>query len=383
MKRPPKNHPTATPNSNATHPCQSWPGLFFKQRADLSFEWAAPEMEKFMGATSKPMRFTPERFWAIVHPADVVMLQKQIELCQQSGQWVSHDYRVCHPNTGQVSYVSESRRALLDKSGTVFGYEGFWVDVTRQTLAERRLLLAAWKETLADLTPGLAHDFNNVLTGILSMSETCLAQLSMEHEFHESLSLIKQKAEEASQLILRITRLSQAKTGSCDYQDVNAIVTETVEILGKVVCKRIELSSSSTLGAEPLPVYVDGVEFRRVLLSLALSAVNTIPGHGKLHFQSSRYDVPPVLTQLQGIFPRCPVIGLSVSAAGTGSTAKRANATFYPDASPETSIDPPDLARHSARVFAEESSGAISLESAQPDQTTFHLWLPQANFAEA
>src|SRR5256885_15494618 len=94
-----------------------------------------------------------------------------------------------------------------------------------QGMTEERLLLLAWKETLADLTPGLAHDFNNVLTGILALSEAYLAEIDSAHPFHEGLSLIKQQAQQAGQLVHRMARLYQEKTGTCDYQDVNSLVS--------------------------------------------------------------------------------------------------------------------------------------------------------------
>src|SRR5207249_2893411 len=88
-----------------------------------------------------------------------------------------------------------------------------WIDLTHRKHAERKLVDSAWKITLADLTPGLAHDFNNVLTGILAVSEVCLAQTDAGHPFHESFSLIKQKVQDASQLVHRIARLHQEAPG--------------------------------------------------------------------------------------------------------------------------------------------------------------------------
>src|SRR5437773_3251920 len=106
---------------------------------------------------------------------------------------------------------------------------------------DSRLLISAWKETLAALAPGLAHDFNNALTGIMGISEALLMQIDSNHPFYEGLLLIKQQVQQTAQLTHRIARLYQDKPGTRDYQDLNSIAAEVVALVGKVIPKRIEV----------------------------------------------------------------------------------------------------------------------------------------------
>src|SRR2546423_14304880 len=157
-----------------------------------------------------------------------------------------------------------------------------------QSMTEERLLLLAWKETLADLTPGLAHDFNNALTGILALSEAFRGQIDSKHSFYSGLSMIMQKAQQASQLVHRITQLHAEKTGTRSYEDVNSMAAEVAEVLGKVIPKRIEVRVN--LATDPLPVYVDAVDFRRVLLGMMLNLAKGMADRGKLQFQTTRHE---------------------------------------------------------------------------------------------
>jgi two-component system cell cycle sensor histidine kinase/response regulator CckA len=253
------------------------------------------------------------------------------------------------------------------------------IDPTPNPL-EERLLLLAWKETLADLIPGLTHDFNNVLTGILTLSEGYLAQIDPKHPFHEGLSLIKQKSFEASQLIHRMARLYQEKAGALSYQDVNTTAAEVVAILRKVTSKCIEISAK--LASESLPVYVDAVEFRRVLLAAALSAINAKAGEGKLQFQTSRHDKPRVPSRFKGQFPRSPVVCLSIAGFGAAFAADQFDLAFQPSALSTENLAGGSLHLHQARIFVERSHGAITVESTPKAEATLHFWLPQADFTE-
>ncbi len=246
---------------------------------------------------------------------------------------------------------------------------------------EDRLLLLAWKETLADLIPGLTHDFNNVLTGILTLSEAYLAQIDPKHPFHEGLSLIKQKSFEASQFAHRISRLFQEKAGTLSYQDVNTIAGEVLEILRKVASKRIKITAS--FESESLPVYVDAVEFRCTLLATALSAVNAMAGEGKLQFRTSRHDQPGVPAGLKGEFPRGPVICLRVGAPAGAFGAEPLDLSSRPLALAHENLAAGNLHLHQAARFVEKCSGALSVESTPKAGTALLFWLPQSDFTEA
>jgi nitrogen-specific signal transduction histidine kinase len=251
-----------------------------------------------------------------------------------------------------------------------------------QTLAERRLLISAWKETLSDLIPGLAHDLNNALTGILSLSEVFLGQIDSGHSFHEGLSLIKQKAQQASQLIHRVTRLHQDKPGERTYCDANSMAREVVEILSKLVSRRIELIPKLT--KDSLAVYTDVVEFRRVLLGLVTSAAGQMPEKGKILFQTSRHRARPRLGRLShGALPRFPVICLSLGLSDGGLTKGQLESLFGPCTTDGELLNGPGLSVLQAKRFVEGNGGAVSVEARPGAGTIFRLWLPEADFTEA
>ncbi len=360
---------------------QRWPGVVFSQRADFSFQHLSGKVEELTGVPPEAWRAQPRLFWEVIHEADVDEFKRQCRQAARAPEGVTTTYRLRHALTGRVSYILEHRQAAVSKSGLVLGYEGFWLDITRQTLAERRLSTAAWKETLALVTMGLAHDFSNQLSGIISLTELVMSQTGRDHPSAPTFDLIKRSALQASQLVQRIVNLHRSKTGSRQYQDFNQVVTELAELVCKVLPRRIQVETQ--LGGQQLPVYMDAVEFRQVVLNLALNAADAMPKHGLLLFRVTRHIAAQALAQCQGAFPRLPCLCLSVQDNGTGIAARHLPHLFDPFFTTKPLTKGSGLGLYNARVFVEEHGGAISVDSTEGKGSIFHLWLPEADFTEA
>ncbi len=358
----------------------AWPGVIFRQRTDFTFESVTPRIEELTGVPLHDWAARPDLFWQTVHESDAEALRKQLQQCLQGPAGVQSAYRIRHRQTGRITYVSEYRRAALDGAGELLHYDGFWLDVTRQTIAERRLATASWKETLAVLTMGLAHDFNNVLAGILSLSESFLAQIETDHPFQEGLSLIKCNAQQASQLVHRIIHLHYGKIGNRSYHDLNDIVSDAVELLRKVIPRRIEVQL--VRHPAPMPLYVDAVDFRQVIINMALNAADAMPDRGELIFRTAAHTQAPPLRHYKGLVPRLPCACLSVEDNGCGIKTARLQSIFDPFFTTKAMNKGSGLGLYNARLFVEKHQGAISVESTEGTGTTFGIWLPQTDFGE-
>ncbi|MCC6233731.1 MAG: PAS domain-containing protein [Verrucomicrobiales bacterium] len=360
---------------------QHWPGVIFSQRPDFDFHFVSGRIEELTGVSLEEWRRRRGRFLDIVHESDVAELQNQCRLSARSGQSVTNTFRIRNVQTGRVSYVLEHRQPSLSRSGLLLGYEGVWLDVTRQTLAEKLLTSAAWKETLAVLTMGLAHDFSNVMAGIHSLSESFLSQLEEGHAFREGLDLIKKSSLQASQLVHRIVNLHLGKPGERNYHDLNQIVGELLELVRKVIPRRIEVISE--LSPEALPVYVDAVEFRQVIINLALNAADAMPERGRLVLRTARQASRPGASSWHGVALRFPCVCLTVADNGTGIRPSHRDAVFDPFFTTKAGGKGSGLGLYNARLFAEKHQGGIALDSEEKVGTSFYVCLPEADFTES
>jgi signal transduction histidine kinase len=357
-----------------------WPGVVFSQRPDFSFQFVTPQIEDLTGVSVAEWRQQPQRFWQVVHESDARELQQQLQQAVRSARPTTNTIRLRNAQTRRISYVLEHRQPVLSRGGILLGYEGVWLDVTRQTIAENRLSSAAWKETLAVLTMGLAHDFSNIMAGIHSLSETFLSQTEPEHPFGEGLQLIRKNSMQASQLVHRIINLHLGKVGERNYHDLNEVVNELQDLLRKIIRRRIQLTT--TLAPQPLPIYVDAFELQQTIINLALNAADAMPQTGTLELRTALHTEWPSPAHVQGLVPRLPCVGLTVRDTGGGIKAQHLDLVFDPFFTTKSVDKGSGLGLYNARMFVEKHHGAVSVESVLGAGATFQIWLPQADFSE-
>jgi signal transduction histidine kinase len=358
-----------------------WPGVIFSQRPDLTLSFATHKIEELTGVRLGEWEKQSQSIWRVIHEGDADEFQHQLARIGRDKQTISTTFRIRNVQTGRVAYIMEHREPVLSETGLLLGYEGVWLDVTRQTIAEKRLSSAAWKETLAVLTMGLAHDFSNIMAGILSLSEAFEAQIEKEHPFHEGLALIKRNSKQATQLVHRILNLHKGKPGERNYYNLNELITDMVELMGKIIPRRIELST--ILDPRQLPLYVDPVEFRQVFINLTLNAVDAMPQGGKLVFTTSRHESAPDFANAQGVPPRLPFVCLSVKDNGMGIPGRHLASLFDPFFTTKAVNKGSGLGLYNARLFVEKHYGCVSVQSVEKEGSTFQICLPEADFTEA
>ena len=356
-----------------------WPCIILSQRPDFSLQFASPNIKDLTGLDAADWCVQRDRFWQVVHESDAPDLRLQFKHAAQSNTPVTNTYRIRHVLTGRVAYILEHRQSVISPHGLLLGYEVVWLDVTRQTIAEKRLSTAAWKETLAVLTLGLAHDFTNIIAGIHSLSESFLAQVDKNHTFYEGLSLVKNNSLQASQLVKRMVNLHVGQTGERNYHNLNDIASDLVDLVRKIIPRRIQLTAE--LCPAQLPVYLDAVELRQVIINLLLNAADAMPRGGRLTLRTSRHETLPVLENMKGTVPRLPSVCLAIEDTGCGIKKRHLASIFDPFFT--TKAKGSGLGLYNARLAIEKIKGAIAVTSKEGVGTCFQLWLPEADFSES
>src|SRR5688500_17029679 len=199
-------------------------------------------------------------------------------------------------------------------------------------------------------------------------------------ELFQGFGLIKRNSMQATQLVQRILSLHQGKVGQRNYYSTNELVTDTLEVVRKTV-RRITLHTD--FSTDQLPLYVDPVEFRQVMVNLTLNAADAMPEGGDIYYKTEVFAEMPQVQHFQGTIPRVPAVCISVQDTGTGIAAEHLSQIFDPFFTTKPLNKGSGLGLYNARLFVEKHAGAISVDSVENEGTSFRIWLPKANFTES
>jgi two-component system cell cycle sensor histidine kinase/response regulator CckA len=157
-------------------------------------------------------------------------------------------------------------------------------------------------------------------------------------------------------------------------------VANLAEVLQKVLTRRVRLETELAPG--PLPIYVDAVELRQVMINLALNAADAMPNGGRLVFRTSRHDQPPPHSPAQGTFPQTPLMCLSVQDSGVGIPGHCLASIFDPFFTTKPLGKGSGLGLYNAKLFVENHGAALSVQTREHSGTTFQLWFAEADLIE-
>lgn len=152
-------------------------------------------------------------------------------------------------------------------------------NVTEIELKEQQLRQSQKMETVGTLAGGLAHDFNNVLGGIIGTISLFKYKVSKnrkitQEEMEKYFTTIEDSANRASDMVQHLLSLTRKQELSFAPTDLNELIRSTVKICRNTFDKSIEINSNSSYS--PAMTYVDSTQIEQSLLNLCINAAHAM-----------------------------------------------------------------------------------------------------------
>jgi len=200
----------------------------------------------------------------------------------------------------------------------VVGYPNQFIhvlrDITEERLLSERAAQQARLDSLGTLAGGVAHEFNNILMGMVPALERLRRAESGDPL---AVDLLASAVERAGRLSRRMLALSHQHTGFVGRAELGPCLHDIVDVLRSSLPKNIlvELKVEGRLGW----VGLDATALHSVFLNLATNARDAMPEGGVLCFDARAYESAGA-----------PWVVVTVSDTGVGITETEIRRIFDP-----------------------------------------------------
>ncbi len=270
---------------------------------------------------------------------------------------------------------------MLSAEGELFGRVWQFRDITPRKLAEKehehleeQLRISQKLEAVGSLAGGVAHDFNNMLSVILSYTAFAKEGLPEGHPVLNDLLEVKKAAERASALTRSLLAFGRKQVMQPVTLSLNSIVSGMETMLRSLLGENIEicLALAPNLGL----TRADPTQMEQVLMNLVINARDAMRSGGKLTLETSNVEISEQTAACHLHMESGAYVVLTVTDTGCGMDEPTKNRIFEPFFTTKEPGKGTGLGLSTVLGIVEQSGGNIWVRSEPGQGTTFKIHLP-------
>jgi len=293
---------------------------------------------------------------------------------------------------GTQRYVETSVSLIRDQQGQRIGFRGIGRDVTeRMCIAqekielEERLGRSEKMESLGLLAGGVAHDLNNVLSGIVSYPDLLLMDIPQDSPIREPILTIKESGKKAATIVQDLLALARRGVTTTEVLDFNEIVSEYMKSPenDKILSYHPGIQIETNLSAELSNIRGSSVHIKKTIMNLVSNAVEAQPQGGKIIVSTRNHYIDSPIEGYDRVHEGEYLI-LEIKDYGTGigsDDLKRIFEPFYTKKVMGRSGTGLGMAVVWGTV--QDHKGYINVKSNEGEGTVFELYFPLTREAVA
>jgi len=246
-------------------------------------------------------------------------------------------------------------------------------EIASRERAQAALLQAQKIEALGQLVGGVAHDFNNLLMAVIGNLDLLSKKLGQDARLHRLLNGAMEGARRGATLTQRLLAFARKQELKAQATDIRSLVEDMMGLIERSVGPMVHVQLLVE-GSMPV-VDVDPNQLEMALLNLAVNARDAMVSGGEL---TIRMGVQNVRDESQLGIRSGRYVVLSVQDTGIGMDAEILAKAVEPFFSTKEVGKGTGLGLSMVFGLAQQSGGALRLESVPSSGTTARLWLPIA-----
>lgn len=238
-------------------------------------------------------------------------------------------------------------------------------DITEARKIEASARTADKLQAIGGLASGVAHDFNNQLTGIIGATEL-LAEDPLINHGHRELNIIRRCADRAADLIAKLLAFARQRPYNKGPTCIHELIHEVMDIVSRSFPKSIALTTD--LDATHTIVRGDSSQLQNAIFNIAINARDAMPRGGTLKISTK--------SVLDSESPPAGHLILEIADTGCGMSPEIKSRVFDPFFTTKDVGKGTGLGLTTVYGTIAAHDGEISVDSAPEKGTRFMIKLP-------
>lgn len=335
----------------------------------------SPRWKSQLGYTDSELPSRSGAWESLLHPEDRERVLETGRDCREGRiSTFEVEYRLRHKD-GSYRWIVSRGIAIRDASGRPVRMTGSHQDVTERKALEGRFLQAQKMEGVGRLASGVAHDFNNVLSLIMSYSELVLARLQPGDPLRDHVEEIRKAGTQGSSLTRQLLLFARRQVAEPRVLDLNEIVAEMEKMLRRLIGKdlTLEVALERPLGR----IEADAGRVEQVILNLCVNSRDAMSHGGTIAIGTANVDLPGDARGLRGPVKPGRYVALSVRDTGSGMAPDVLGRLFEPFFTTKEPGKGTGLGLSTVEAIVQAADGCIAVASAPGEGAVFTVHFPR------
>jgi len=331
------------------------------------------DVETITGYSEQAFLSGQPDWFQVIHADDVAQVQdtmSQLSTCD-SGK-VELEYRIVRKDS-QIRWVHEFVRLICDQAPQPPHLQGVVYDITDQKVLESQYQQSRKMEAIAALAGGIAHEYNNALSGITGNIDLLKLYYADDDRFIKYVEPMHSAARRMERLTHQLLAYALGGKYEPRFMCVNELVKKNLPLSIQAIEPAVRVITS--LDDKIPQIKADPTQIQMVLSAIISNAVEAVEGSGLIELSTSMTAVEDKLAQPhRRLTSAVHYVCLSVQDNGKGMDNETKARIFEPFFS--TKLMGRGLGMAAAYGIVKNHDGWIEVVS-EPDQgTEIKIYLP-------
>ncbi len=350
--------------------------------AEGTFTMVNDSMEKLTGYSSDELTGMHSSELGRNEENEISRGKVMIEKLYKNG-FVDNYEHIWKNKEGDDVNVEMNMALIKDPAGEVIGAVSIARDIRgrKKALAEKerleeKLRQSQKMESIGTLAGGVAHEFNNILSGIMGYTEIARDDAPEESPVGESLDIILKLSNRAKNIVKQILTFSRKGNKEQKLIQPHLIIEDSLKVLRATIPTTIEIRTS--IDEQSGTIMADPTQINQIGTILCINAAHAMEDTGGV----LEIGLTRVMLDAQDVIPYTDLkpgeyVKLTVSDTGAGIGSETIDRIFDPFFTTKEVGKGTGMGLAVAHGIIKDHGGEIAVASKLGEGTTFTVFLPK------